>query len=256
MSAIRVLIVDDERLARRRLRRLLAGVPDAIVVGEAATGKEAVDLVAELEPDVLFLDVQLPELDGLQVLSALDDSHPPLVVFTTAYSEHAVSAFDMHALDYLLKPIDAARFHQALERVRGALAAGRDRSVPAALTRFLADWQTKSGYVDRLAVHDRGRILIVRVAEIDWLESADNYVTLHVGPRAYLLRQTMKVLETTLDSARFLRIRRSTMVNLDRIVELRSEPHGEHTVVLRDGTQLSSTRSYAEAIRDFLRHLG
>jgi two-component system LytT family response regulator len=253
---MRALIVDDERLARRRLRRLLAAAPDVVVVGEAASGETAVDLIARLAPDLLFLDVQLPELNGFEVLSALDDRRPALVVFTTAYSEHAVRAFDTHALDYLVKPIDAARFDKALERARAALAARRNTGVPVALTRFLADWQAKTGYVDRLAVRDRGRILVVGVAEIDWLESADNYVTLHVGPRTHLLRQTMKGLETKLDPARFLRIRRSAMVNVDRVVELRCEQHGEHTVVLRDGARLSSTRNYAEAIRAFLARLG
>jgi two-component system LytT family response regulator len=235
---------------------LLEAAPDVAVVGEAASGETAVDLIARLAPDLLFLDVQLPELNGFEVLSALDDRRPPLVVFTTAYSEHAVRAFDAHALDYLVKPIDAARFGQALERARATLAARRDTGVPVALTRFLADWQAKAGYADRLAVRDRGRILVVRVSDIDWLESADNYVTLHVGPRTHLLRQTMKVLETKLDPARFLRIRRSAMVNVDRVVELRCEQHGEHTVILRDGARLLSTRNYAEAMRAFLARLG
>jgi two-component system LytT family response regulator len=256
MTPIRALIVDDERLARQRLKRLLGAVVDVAVVGEAASGGAALELVSRLEPDLLFLDVQLPELDGFQVLTALDTRRPPLVVFTTAYSEHAVGAFDAHALDYLVKPIEAARFHHTLERARAALATRREAGMSEALTRFLTEWQTRSGYLERLAVRDRGRILVVPVADIDWLESADNYVTLHIGPNARLLRQTMKVLETRLDPARFLRIRRSAMVNVDRVVELRPEAHGEHTVRLRDGTELASTRHYAEAIRTFLARLG
>jgi two-component system, LytTR family, response regulator len=248
---MQAVIVDDERLARRRLRRLLAAT-DVGIVGEAESGHAAVDLVSRLQPDLLFLDVQLPELDGFQVLAALDARRPPLVIFTTAYSEHAVGAFEAHALDYLVKPIEAPRLQQALERARHALATRQRVGVPDALARFLTEWQTKSGYLERVAVRDRGRIVVIRVADIDWLESADNYVTLHVGRRAWLLRRTMKALESRLDPARFLRIRRSAMVNLDRVVELRPEAHGEHTVRLRDGAELASTRTYADAIRTFL----
>jgi two-component system, LytTR family, response regulator len=256
MRPIRALIVDDERLARRRLKRLLVSSPDVVVVGEAASGETAVALIAELEPDLLFLDIQLPELDGFEILTAVDERRPPIVVFTTAYSQHALHAFDQHALDYLMKPIEGPRLHRTLERARAALGARRDIGIPAALASFLTDWQTKAGYVERLAVRDRGRILVIRVADIDWLESADNYVTLHVARRAHLMRQTMSVLAAKLDPARFLRIRRSAIVNIDRVVELRPEAHGEHTVVLRDGTTLSSTRTYSDAVHAFLARLG
>jgi two-component system LytT family response regulator len=256
MTPIRALIVDDERLARRRLRRLLAAVPEVTVVGEAASGSAAVLMVRELEPDLLFLDIQLPELDGFEVLAALDDRRPPVIVFTTAYGQHALSAFDVQALDYLVKPIEAPRLLTAVERARAALSGQRGREFPPALEQFLNDWQARSGYAERLAVRDRQRIAIVRVADVDWLESADNYVTLHVGRRTYLVRQTMKALEERLDPARFLRIRRSVMVNVDRVVELRPEHHGEHAVRLQDGTVLASTRTYAEALRQFLAGLG
>jgi two-component system LytT family response regulator len=256
MTSIRALLVDDERLARRRLRRLLAAVPDVTVVGEAASGSAAVLMVRELAPDLLFLDIQLPELDGFEVLAALDDRRPPVIVFTTAYGQHALSAFDVHALDYLVKPIEAPRLLTAVERARAALTGQRGRAFPPALEQFLNDWQMRSGYAERLAVRDRQRIAIVRVADVDWLESADNYVTLHVGRRTYLVRQTMKALEERLDPARFLRIRRSVMVNVDRVVELRPEHHGEHAVRLQDGTILASTRTYADALRQFLAGLG
>jgi two-component system, LytTR family, response regulator len=257
MAKIKTLIVDDERLARQRLRRLLLAAPDVEVIGEAANGVEAVTSIAELQPDLVFLDIQLPELDGLEVLTALQpNTRAPIVVFTTAYSEYAVTAFDLHVLDYLLKPIAADRCARALDRVRAALASQQRETLPAALANFLTEWQTKSKFVERLAVRDRGRVQVVRVVDVDWIESADNYVTLHIAKRTHLVRQTMKVLESRLDPAKFLRIRRGILVNVDRLVELRPESHGEHTVVLRDGTTLSSTRAYSSAVRDFLARLG
>jgi two-component system LytT family response regulator len=262
MAPIKTLIVDDERLARQRLKRLLLAAPDVVVVGEASDGAEAVTAIAELRPDLVFLDIQLPELNGLEVLTALQEQEhqhrlkPPIVVFTTAYSEYAVSAFDLHVLDYLLKPIAADRCARALDRVRAALASQRREALPAALASFLTEWQTKSRFVERLAVRDRGRVQVVRVTDVDWIESADNYVVLHISKRTHLVRQTMKVLETRLDPAKFLRIRRGVLVNVDRLVELRPEQHGEHTVILRDGTTLSSTRAYSNAVREFLARLG
>jgi two-component system, LytTR family, response regulator len=255
ITPIRALIVDDEPLARRRLKRLLRTASDVVIVGEAASGEAAVAEIAAQRPDLLFLDIQLPELDGFEVLTAVDDRRPPVVVFTTAYSEHAVRAFDRHALDYLLKPIEDTRLQETLRRTRATLSQHDASGVPAALAKFLADWQTRAGYLERLAVRDRGRIRIVRIEAIDWLESADNYVSLHAGRRTYLVRHTIKALETKLDPAKFLRIRRSIIVNADRIVELRPESHGEQLVVLRDGTTLSSTRTHAEALRAFLARL-
>jgi two-component system LytT family response regulator len=259
---IKTLIVDDERLARQRLKRLLAAAPDIVIAGEAANGAQAIASIAELQPDLLFLDIQLPELDGFEVLTALQErapqrqQRPPIVIFTTAYSEYAVSAFDRHVLDYLLKPIAADRFARALDRARAALASRRDEALQPALADFLAEWQTKSRFVERLAVRDRGRVVVVRVEDVDWLESADNYVVLHVGARTHVVRHTMKMLETRLDPAKFLRIRRGVLVNVDRLVELRPQQHGEHTVVLRDGTTLASTRAYSQSVRDFLARLG
>jgi len=253
---MRAVIVDDDRLARRRLKRLLAATPDVSVVGEAGSGSAAVDLVTSLDPDLLFLDIQLPELDGFEVLAALSAPRAPLVVFTTAYSEHAVEAFERHALDYLVKPIEASRIRKTIDRARAACATRGADGTRAVLASFLADWQARAGYTERFAVRDRRRILVIAAGDVDWFEAADNYVTLHVGGRTHLMRHTMQELEGRLDPARFLRIRRSTIVNIDRVVELRPEAHGEHLVVLRDGTTLSSTRTYAEVLRGFLARLG
>ncbi len=248
---IRTLLVDDEALARERLRALLASEPDVDIIGECADGAEAVATLERETPDLVFLDVQMPELDGFGVLAEARPARPPLVVFTTAYSEHALRAFEVHALDYLLKPFDRERLQVTLQRVREHLRLAQTGALNDKLNALLAEMRPPSQKADRLVVKSGGRVLLIRTAEVDWIEAADNYVNLHVGSESHMLRETMASLETRLDPRQFLRISRSTIVNLDRVKELQPMFHGDYVVILRNGARLSLSRNY----RDKLQHL-
>lgn len=248
MESTRALVVDDERLARKRLRRLLAAYGGFEVV-ECAGGNEAVNFLREHPVDVMFLDVQMPDLDGFGVLDALDGQDPPIVVFVTAYDEHALRAFEVHAFDYLLKPFDPVRLSRTLDRVKSAVA----RRAPSEdghqrLRQLLAEVRDKPSTSSRFAIKTPGRVFFVRQEEIDWVEAADNYVCLHVGGDTHLLRETMNNIEGRLDGERFARIHRSTIVNLDRVKELRPWFHGEYVVVLQQGTELTLSRSYRDRV--------
>jgi two-component system LytT family response regulator len=247
MVTIRALIVDDEPLARGRLRTLLAGEPDVEVVGECGDGLEAVAAVEELSPDLLFLDVQMPALDGFAVLEALDADRLPAVVFVTAHDRYALRAFEVHALDYLLKPFDRDRFRKALGRARAQIAGAEGGGKLPAL---LADARARRQPADRLVIKSAGRVFFLRTEEIDWVEAAGNYVRLHCGGDAHLLRETMNGLEARLDGQRFLRVHRSTIVNVDRIRELQAWFHGDYLVILRDGTQLTLSRGYRPRVQE------
>lgn len=248
---IRTLLVDDEALARERLRDLLAGESDLEIIGECADGAEAIEAIERDAPDLVFLDVQMPELDGFEVLATARPARPPVVIFTTAYSEHALRAFEVHALDYLLKPFDGERLQVALRRAREHLRLARVEALNEKLNALLAEMRPTPPGADRLVVKTGGRVRLIRTADVDWIESADNYVTLHVGAESLMLRETMASLEARLDPRHFLRISRSTIVNLDRIKELQPMFHGDYAVILRNGTRLSLSRSY----RDKLQHL-
>ena len=229
---MRALIVDDEPLARDGLRLALAEHPDVELVGEAGNGAEALRLVAELAPDLLFIDVQMPELSGLEVAARIaQEPNAPAIVFVTAYDSFALRAFDVHALDYVLKPIDEARFAEAIRRAR-VQSATRVRDALAAM-RAPA----------RLAIRDGEAIVFVAVDDIDWIEAADYYVEIHAGARTYLHRETMQRLQTLLDPERFVRIHRSRLVNRDRVAEIRWEPRGEMVVVTTSGAALKVARS-------------
>lgn len=252
-ATIRVLIVDDEPLARDRVRALAAGQPDLEVVGEAADGQAAIEAIESLRPDLVFLDIQMPGMDGLEMVGHLERGTMPAIVFVTAYDQFAVQAFELHALDYLLKPFDDERFAAALGRVRAWLG----RAAPAEdlsdrLEALLADLRPAGRLPDRLAIKSGGRVLLLRVEEIDWVEAADNYVNLHVGTESHLLRETMNALEKRLPPDRFLRISRSTLVNLDRIKELQPLFHGEYAVILRDGTRVTLSRGYRDKLTRLL----
>ena len=266
---IRTLIVDDEPLAREGLRVRLSREPDIEIVGEANDGESAVEAIEGLTPDLVFLDVQMPGLPaprdadgkrmglagdpkacGFDVLDRVSATHLPIVVFVTAYDQYAIKAFDVHALDYLLKPFSDARFAQALERARRAVLSDTDRDADrrvAALLSAQAEARQKS-YLARLPVKDRDRFLLLRVEEIDWIEAAQNYVQIHARKREYLVRGTMNDLEAQLEPVRFARIHRSTLVNLDRIREIRPAWHGDFDVVLDDGTQLKLSRHYRDRL--------
>ena len=270
MTALRVLIVDDEAFARQRLRRLLTEQPDIEVVGEAANGREAVSLITTHDPDVVLLDVQMPRVDGFGVLRALDGP-APLVIFVTAFDEHAVAAFNVHAFDYILKPVDPTRFGEAIERARAQIAQSTSAERHAKLVAFLeaspgtpardaagapADLAPNGGGrvpLDRLLVKEEGRMYFVPVAEIDWIEAFGNYARLHTGPRTHLIRETMTTLERALDVRRFARIHRSTIVNLDRIRQMDLWGSGDYMVRLADGTQLKLSRWYRDRLEARMR---
>lgn len=245
---IRTLIVDDEAPARARLRRLLAEEADVAIIGEAANGEEAIRLIGELRPALLFLDVQMPAPDGLGVLRAVRDEWLPCTIFTTAYAEHAVAAFELNAIDYLLKPFAAERFAAALARARERLAGaapdgvGRDSRVAA----LVEDPAVASRPTERFLVKHNERYLVVRAAEIRWVEAAANYVILHTDTAKPILRKALSALETELDPRRFFRVNRSAIVNLGLVREIESAAAGEHTVTLDGGQRLTLTRGLRE----------
>jgi len=285
---VRVLIVDDESLARQRVRRLLQSEADVEVVGEAGSGHEAVALIRELRPDLVCLDVQMPGLDGFGVLRELDGGHVPMVLFVTAYDEHAQRAFDVHAVDYVLKPVDEDRFKAAFEKARkqraNAVAAERLGELletvrrladgSAAMAEARADvagggmrggFATVHGnvsaapgangagsasgrFASRILVKQDGRMFFVKTTDIDWIEADRNYVRLHVGKTAHTIRERIGHLEDTLDPRVFARIHRSTIVNLNRVREMQQWFSGDYVVILEDGTRLRLSRHYRDRV--------
>lgn len=246
MTDLRILVVDDEPIVRRDLVRLLATEPNTLVVGEARNGLEALDMIEQLNPNVVFLDVEMPELDGLGVVAGLDPERTPAIVFVTAFGHYALPAFDLHAVDYLLKPFDATRCRTALDRVRERLAGARARDLDQVVS-ALVDRTGAPRYLERLAVRGSDRTRILDLAEVTWIEAADNYVRLHCASGKHLSRRTMRDLEQTLDPARFARIHRSAIVNLLCVRELRPHGDGDYELRLADGVRLTLTRSYRGA---------
>lgn len=247
---MRVLIVDDEAWARRRIASLLEGQADVTIVAECASGAEAVVAIRDEQPDLVFLDVQMPELDGFDVLRAACPERAPLVVFATAYDEYAVRAFETHALDYLLKPIDDDRFRRTLERAREELAGRRGRH--DGLQALIASLRSDRRYLRRLVVKAAGRVLFLRASDVDWVEAAANYVVLHVGSSEHLMRDALAGLELKLDPEQFVRIHRSTIVNLDRVKDLSAWVRGEQVLTLKDGTRLAVGRAFRQRLQRFL----
>jgi two-component system, LytTR family, response regulator len=248
---IRAMIVDDEPLARRRIRSLLVEAEDVEVIAECTNGRDAIRALEESPPDLLFLDIQMPELDGFDVLQAIGVGHVPVVIFVTAYDQFALRAFESHALDYLLKPFDDERFEAALQRARERIRQQQRGELDRRLEAMLEEVRRDRGYMQRLVVPRGHRSAFIRTEEIDWIEAERNYIRLHVGGRAHLLRQNRSRIESALDPAKFCRIHRSTIVNIDRIQAVESLARGEYLVVLHDGTKLTSGRSY----RSNLHHL-
>jgi two-component system LytT family response regulator len=241
---IRAAIVDDEPLARRRIRNLLAEAADVEVIAECANGKDAIESLEASPPALLFLDVQMPEIDGFDVLQAIGVDRVPAVIFVTAYDQFALRAFEAHALDYLLKPFDDERFGAALERARERIRQQQGGDLDRRLQALLENVRAEHGYLRRLVVPSGHRSVFVRTEHIDWIEAERNYVRLHVGGRAHLLRENLTHIASALDPATFCRIHRSTIVNIDRIQAVESLFHGEQLVVLQDGTKLTAGRSY------------
>lgn len=251
---LRALIVDDEALARQRIRQLLQKAPDVVVAGECASGLEAVQAIEDLAPDLVFLDIQMPELDGFGVIEAVGADRMPATLFVTAYDQHALRAFEVHALDYLLKPFDAARFQAALARARRwcAREAGRGEQEPRPdLEALMAGLRKERPWLDRVLVKQGDRHLLVRLAAVQWIEAEDNYVRLHVEGTSHLLRQTMSGLLERLDPRLFRRIHRSAIVNLDFIREFQPWTSGDQLVIMRDGTRLTLSRTYRDQVGEW-----
>lgn len=244
VKPLRVLIVDDERLAREKLRRLLETEPAVEVLGECGNGRDALVAIRRDRPDLVLLDIQMPEMNGFEVLRRLGVADMPHFVFVTAYDEFAVKAFELEALDYLLKPFDGPRLRKALARVRRA----SNAEWPARLNALLDRFDERDTRMTRILVRSEGRMHFVRVDEIDWIQAADNYARLHTGRETHLIRETLANLEGRLDPRRFVRVHRSAIVNADRIQELRTLFHGDYEVVLKGGTALPVGRNYKERL--------
>jgi two-component system, LytTR family, response regulator len=242
---IRSLIVDDERLARDRLRSLALGEPDLELVGECGDGVEALATIEELRPDLLFLDVQMPRLDGFGVIAALPPGALPAVIFTTAHDQHAVRAFEVHALDYLLKPFKEARFRLAVARARARLSEKRQPATDG-LQSLAVQLRAAQFGGPHILVKSPDRIVFLRAAEIDWVEAAGNYVVLHAGSERHIMRETMSALEKRLEEAGFMRVSRSAILNLQRVRELKPAEAGQFCVVLKSGARLGITCSLRE----------
>ena len=252
MNPIRTLIVDDMPPARRRLRRHLEQATDFEIIGECGDGASAIQTIHSLRPDLVFLDVQMPEIDGFGVIAALDTAVRPAILFVTAHDEHALRAFEVHALDYLLKPFDSERFETALHRAREQIRFRREHALDHRLDALLAQLKPESRWLRRVAVKARGRTRVVSVDDIDWIGAEGNYLSLHVGGEVHLIRETMNAFEQQLDPQRFVRIHRSTIVNLDRVRELSPLFNADQCVLLKDGTELTLSRSYHERVKSLL----
>jgi two-component system, LytTR family, response regulator len=240
---IRTLIVDDEPLARERLASLLKGESDIDVIGQYSNGVEALKAIERQHPDLVFLDLEMPEMDGVTMLGKVKVESPPVFVFVTAHEKFALKAFELNALDYLLKPFDRARFQKTLARAREQLKLRQSGQLSQQLAGLLAV-KEEPRFLKRIAVKASGTVTLVRVDEIDWIEAADNYVTLHTAEKNHLLRETMTSLEDQLDPAMFLRISRSSIVNVERVKELQPLFHGEYAVILKNGTRLTLSRTH------------
>jgi two-component system LytT family response regulator len=255
MNKIRALVVDDEPMARDRVLSLLQQEEDVEVVGECGDGTQAVAAIQHQSPDLVFLDVQMPGHNAFEVIQAVGADRMPSVIFVTAYDEYALKAFEVHALDYLLKPFGRDRFQRTLQHARASLERRRAGDLGRRLLALVNDIKTEPGpaRLDRLVVKSGGRVFFLRTDEIDWIEAAGNYVRLHLGEESHLFRETMNRMESRLDSRRFVRIHRSRIVNTERVKELQPWFNGEHVVVLQNGTRLTLSRGYREKLQEQLK---
>lgn len=242
VPTIRTVIADDEGLARKKSRLLLAGESGVDVVAECENGKQTVAAVQAHKPDLLLLDVQMPDLDGFQVLDKIPADQMPVIIFTTAYDHYAIRAFETHALDYLLKPFNQERLHRAIGRVKDELLKSHEQSLKARILDLLSEAKPKSQQRRRLVIRTAGRVVFLDLTEVDWIEAAANYVRLHVGKDSFLLREGIGHISAKLDPERFVRIHRSSIVNVSRIRELQPCDSGEYIAVLKDGKELSCSR--------------
>lgn len=243
--AWRAIIVDDEPRSRAILRRMLCAYPDFTLVSECANGYEAIAAVSKFLPDLLVLDIQMPEIDGFAVLNQIDLIHPPVVAFVTAYDQYAVRAFEVHAIDYLLKPFDQDRFASMMQRVEKRLTEGGERGYGQRLLTMLKALAATSSYAQRFVVKLRGKILVIPVAQVDWIKAEDNYIRIHAGSASYLNRETLSDVSSRLDPRTFIRVHRSALVNVDKIKEV-LVLNGEYELVLRCGVRIALSRTYRD----------
>ncbi len=253
-AKIRTVIADDEAPARARIRQLLKEESDFKIVAECANGRQTVELIQREKPDLLFLDVQMPRLTGLDVCAAAKaaGSPMPLVVFVTAYDEYALKAFEVHAVDYLLKPFDRARFKQTLGHVREQLGRAKDVVTDSRLAALLEDLRSRNSKSDRLVFKQNGRVIFMRAGTIEWIEADGNYVRLHAGGDSHYFRETLAGLEAQLPAGKFMRISRSSIVNLDRVKELQPLFYGDYVVILQNGSRLNMSRNYRSRVEALL----
>ena len=250
---MRVVIVDDEPIAREGVRTQLLREPEVQIVAECGDGLEAVETIRELSPDLVFLDVQMPGMDGFEVVQTLGIDAMPALVFVTAYDKYALQAFEVNAVDYLLKPFDSERFQRAFQRARLEIQRKTAETINEKLVALLESMRPEHRYLERLVVKSGGRIFFLPVSEIDWIESADNYVNLHSGRESHLIRETLTSLETKLNPEEFLRIRHSAIVNVTKIKELHPLFKGEYEIVLHNAAKLTSSRRYRHKLEMLLR---
>jgi two-component system LytT family response regulator len=250
---IRTLIVDDEPLARSKIQTFLAAEEDFEVVGECGSGTEAISAIKKQHPDLVFLDVQMPELDGFSVIEAIGATEMPTTVFVTAFDQYAVKAFDFHAVDYLLKPFDRGRFRESLSQIRNQLERSDTSDLNRQLVTLLEDLKKADDFTERLAVKTSSGVSFLRTEEIHWVDAAGNYVRLNTQDGdSHLLRETLTALEMRLDPKRFVRVHRSTIVNVERIREIRAQSHGEHLIIMEMGQRLTLSRGYRDRVHDLI----
>ncbi len=250
---MRALIVDDEPLARRRLRRMLAEIPTVEIVGDCGNGADAIQAIAGKKPELILLDIQMPEIDGFGVIRGIGVEHCPAVIFVTAYDQYALQAFEIHAIDYLLKPFDKERLRSAIAHAETLLASRAAGAPDPRLEALLKTLSAPQASARRVAIKSTGRTYFVDADDIDWIESSGNYVTLHCGSHTHLLRETMKGIEDRLGYTNFRRIHRNIIVNLSRVKELKSWFHGDYILLLKNGVELSVSRRFRHNLDD---HLG
>jgi two-component system LytT family response regulator len=251
-TPIRAVIADDEALARKFIRRMLKDDRDVEIVGECSNGKEAVATIRKQNPDVVFLDVQMPEMDGFAVLESIGTERLPEIIFATAYEQYAIRAFELHALDYLLKPFDQTRFKDAIKHAKERFRSDRRSEGRTQISALLESIKNKPQYLDRLMIKAGGRITFLSINEISWIQADDKYVHLHTGKISPMVRQTLSAMETQLDPKKFRRVHRSAIVNVRRIKELQPLFSGEHSILLEDGTKLILSRSYKDKLFEVL----
>ncbi|MGB9180391.1 MAG: LytTR family DNA-binding domain-containing protein [Pyrinomonadaceae bacterium] len=256
---IKTLIVDDEPLARRTLRDLLVVDPEIEIIGECGSGPEAVKFIRRQIPDLLFLDIQMPGMNGFEALAKIEHEQIPAIIFVTAFDSYALKAFEMHALDYLLKPFTDKRFEEALRQAKTHVELKEINKLSQSLLALLGDQAgretapvKRKSFLTRFMIRSGGRVAFIKAADVDWISADDYYIKLHIAGKSHLLRVSMNELEEKLDPRKFLRIHRSTIINFDRVKELHQNPNGEYVVVLKDGTELKLSRSRRERLEELL----